>query len=297
MSKKTAQLRKKLRVSFAKLSRLYFIRRSQLNRSTLLTSHLRNLYCEDEIVVRTKGGFRMSVSPRDYISHRIFFFGQYDEEMSSVIQHHVWQGQTVWDIGAERGWFTLLMASTVGKEGRVDAFEAFPPTLDRLKANVQLNQMSWVNVNGVAISESTGKMWFVPPHYEGHGEKNCGGIGYLTNTFAPDSIEVPTITLDEYAERTGVKELAFIKMDIEGAEYDALKGAANIIKRCHPIIAIEYNALTSKRAGSSMKEVDALLDSFGYDRFTFQGHYTKLDISQLDPDEDHVFNVYCFPKR
>ena len=206
---------KRVHQLFAKASRYYYTRRAQPRYSRLLSTHLRKLYPDDELIVNTSGGFRMAVSPRDYISHRIFFYGEYDGGMSGVIRHHVWPGQTVWDIGAERGWFTLLMATIVGNEGRVDAFEAFPSNALKLKANVGLNSINCVNINAAAVSDFAGKMWFVPPSNEVTKEHksldHCGGVGYLTSERQADAIEVPTLTLDEYAAQTKCEKFIFHK--------------------------------------------------------------------------------------
>src|SRR5688500_15792534 len=101
----------------------------------LLRDRLRKLAIDKELRTRTKGGFSMFVSPRNYASYSIFFFGVYDPEMTSVFSHLIRPGQTVWDVGTERGWFSLLMGKLVGQNGRVDSFEAFPPNFKNFKAN------------------------------------------------------------------------------------------------------------------------------------------------------------------
>jgi FkbM family methyltransferase len=244
----------------------------------------------------------MYVSPHDYASYEIYFKGIYDRYMTNFFQAHLFEGNVCWDIGTERGWFTLLMANLVGNTGRVDSFEAFPPTFVKLKKNIDLNQFEWVNANNVAVSDSTGKMFFVPPTDEvtHHVDylHDCGGVGYLTQNATPDSIEVPTISLDEYAVNHPLERLDFIKIDIEGAEYAALLGAENIIRKIRPIIAIEYNQETALRAGTSIEKLDELLDSYGYDRFTFYSRLEKLQLEKYKDVADNyaVFNVYCFPR-
>jgi FkbM family methyltransferase len=244
----------------------------------------------------------MAVSPKDYISSGIYFFDEYDVVMSTMISHHVRPGQTVWDVGSERGWFTLLMANIVGESGRVDSFEALPSNAKKLSANVELNGMSWVNVNAVAVSSAESKMWFVPPSNEVTNHisflQHCGGVGYLADTCQPGAIEVPTTTLDVYAEQTGVEHLSFVKLDIEGAEVSALRGAQHVLRRCKPVIAVEYNRVTARRAGSSIEELDELLDSYGYDRFVYSGRFSKLNLANWKgcPEEQTIFDVYCFPR-
>lgn len=268
----------------------------------LLRDHLRKWGPKEELLVYTKGGFKMLVSPHDYISYEIYFMGLYDPLMTSFLQAHIFEGNVCWDIGAERGWFTLLMADLVGKTGRVDSFEAFPPNFVKLKNNVDLNQFEWVTANNIAISDSTSKMFFVPPSDEVTRYvsflQDCGGVGYLTQNPTPNSIEVPTVSLDDYVSTHPLKRLDFIKIDIEGAEYLALLGARNVISKFRPKIVIEYNRDALLRTGASIEKLDELLDQYGYDRYTFYGKMEKLQLEKYKdlPDSSVVFNIYCFPR-
>jgi FkbM family methyltransferase len=244
----------------------------------------------------------MFASPRDYASYEIFFLGVYDRLLTDFIKAHLPEGGVSWDIGTERGWFTLLMASLVGPRGRVDAFEAFPPNYRKLESNLVLNNFTWVNPNNLAVSNMTGLMHFVPPsdeitHHVGY-LKGCGGVGYLTPQPIPGSIVVATVSLDEYAERQPLDRLDIIKMDIEGAEHAALVGAARTIHRFRPKIAVEYNRECARRAGTSIEDLDQLLDSYKYDRFTFFGRLERLRLEKWNgrPDNETVFNVYCLPR-
>jgi FkbM family methyltransferase len=257
----------------------------------------------DELLIWTAEGFQMLASPHDYGSYEIFFFGVYDPMMTSLMKAQIPEGATCWDVGAYSGWFSLLMGQLVGPSGRVDAFEAFPPNFDKLKINVALNGFGWVHPYNLAVSNHTGQMHFVPPsdevtHYASY-LRYCSIVGYLTQNAMPGSIEVATTTLDEHAENTGVNRLDFIKIDVEGAEVAALLGAQKTLQRFRPKIAIEYNRETARRAGTSMEELDNLLDSIGYDRFNFWGRLEKLRLERWKdlPDNETVFNVYCFPRK
>jgi FkbM family methyltransferase len=245
----------------------------------------------------------MYASPHDYASYGIFFFGEYDPLMTAILKTHIREGSVCWDVGTERGWFSLLMARLVGPEGRVDAFEAFPPNHRKLETNLALNQFTWVHSNNLAVSDVVGSMHFVPPsdevtHHVGF-LKDCGGVGYLTSSAEPGSIKVPTTTLDQYAEESGIDRLDFLKMDIEGAEVAALRGAERTFRRFRPKLAVEYNRDTALRADSSIEELDALLESYDYDRFTYSGRLEKLRMKDWSDRSgtESVFNVYCFPRE
>lgn len=263
--------------------------------------HLRKWCVDEELPVPTERGFRMLASPRDYASYGIYFFGDYDPRMSRALTRFMKPGQTCWDVGCERGWFTLLMAHLTGSSGRVDAFEALPDNAERVDANVRLNGFDWVNIHAAAVSDEVGTVRFEPPSNaitnDAHLD-HCSGVGYVTDQPTERAIDVPAVVLDDVARRTGLHELHLMKMDIEGAEVAALKGAAETLDRFKPIVAVEYNRATLRRAGTSLDELDRLLESHGYERLFCRADGTfrrvDLDESAHKPDHHAVFNVYAF---
>jgi hypothetical protein len=129
--------------------------------------------------------------------------------------------------------------------------------------------------------------------------ENCSGVGYLTDQESADTIRVPTITLDQYALDTNLESLALIKIDIEGAEVQALHGASQVLRKFRPIVAVEYNRLALARSGTSIQELDDLLEAQGYERRLYRAGFHKFQLSDWDSVADHraVFNVYAFPRE
>ncbi|MEM6393302.1 MAG: FkbM family methyltransferase [Planctomycetota bacterium] len=270
----------------------------------LLRNHLRKLCDARELPVQTKWGFRMLASPRDYASFGIYFFGEYDPRMSAVIRRYVQPGDTAWDLGAERGWFALLMASRVGPMGRVDAFEPFPVSAQRLQRNANLNGMHWLHTHEAAAGRSHTTGHFEPPSPDAADHEafldHCSGVGYLANAPADHRLEVPVLPLDEHADAINLKRLDFVKLDIEGGEPDALLGMTQTLKRHKPMLAVEYNRATLRRAGSSLQHLDDLLDRLGYNRFAYRhGRFTPVNLHEAadKPDTHAVFNVYAFHRH
>jgi len=291
------------RLLLTKLGRRWF-RRFPSSRNRLFVRNRFRKWCvRAELPTCTSEGFWFFASPHDYASYGIFFFGDYDPLMTALLKAHIREGSVCWDIGTERGWFSLLMARLAGPEGRIDAFEAFPPNFRKLQENVALNKFTWIRSYNLAVTDRAGTMHFVPPsdevtHHAGY-LSDCSGVGYLATEPQAGSIEVPTMLLDQHAEQTGISRLDFVKIDIEGAEVAALRGAERTIRRFRPTLAVEYNRDTAKRAGTSIEELDRLLDSYGYDRFTFWGRLEKVRLSEWEgrSDDETVFNVYCFPRN
>lgn len=293
-----AELLKRPRLFLTKLLRRYTLKHGSRGIRNYIRNSGRKWCVDDELKVPTSQGFWMRASPKDYATYGIYFFGNYDLSMTSVFSHLIKPGDTVWDIGTERGWFTLQMAMLVGANGRVDSFEAFPPTVEKLKANVDLNNFHHVHVNGVAVCDVNSKMWFVPPSNNVTNNisflDHCNGIGYLTVSQESGAIEVNTINLNDYYESEKIQKVSLMKIDIEGAEVSALRGADKLIRKDKPVIAIEYNRQTALRGGSSVEELNELILSYNYKLFLFEKKFIPFDLSK-HTSEDIVLNVYCFP--
>jgi FkbM family methyltransferase len=277
-------------------------RRPTPERRRWVRTSFRKWCVDEEIVVGTPFGFQIAASPRDYASSSIYFFGDYDPLMTSVVRHFVREGQIAFDIGTDRGWFSLLMGSCVGPSGEVHAIEALPQNADRLRSNLALNGMSWVHVQEKAICDRSGTATFHLPTHDVIDDfpdvEHCSGVGYLTDIPSTSTITVPTLTLDEYVAERGIRRIDFLKMDIEGAEVSAFRGATNVLQRLRPIIAVEYNRITLERAGTSLQDLDEILNSLDYDRFELNGQFRKLSLDRYKdvPDHHAVFNVYAFPR-
>lgn len=287
----------------ARIGRAVFGRFSQTSVRRFVRNHYRRWCPEEQLRVETRYGFSILASPRDYSSYGIYFFGDYDPRMTDALRHLLRPGMTAWDVGTDRGWFTLLMASCVGRSGRVDAFEAFPPNVVRLRDNLALNDFPQVRVHAAAVSDQSGSMYFEPPEDAGQRDfpylGDCSGVGHLTLSPGPKAIRIPTTTLDEVAAREKLARLDLVKLDIEGAEPAALRGGRETLRRYRPTLVVEYNRMTLRRAGSSLEELDGMLDELGYERLHLTTTFRPVDLKKAAslPDEWVVFNAYCFPRE
>ncbi len=141
-------------------------------------------------------------------------------------------GDIVFDVGANFGGLTTVMSRMVGLRGIVCAFEASPRIVDKCQQNLILNGCYNVQLYHTAVySESYQEV----PIYLGNLLNDS--IYNLNETEAPE-YQVSTIALDDFVEETGLIP-NLVKMDIEGAEFDAVKGMINTIKTAKPHIILE----------------------------------------------------------
>jgi FkbM family methyltransferase len=172
--------------------------------------------------------------------------GLYELDTFRTLRQIVRPGDHVVDCGANVGYFTLQAARRVGPRGRVDAFEPDPLNRRRLEENLACNGApAQVKVHDVAVSDAEGSATLYHPAEaaRNHGESSLFSPGAGQ---AADAYSVRTARLDEVLDRTP----DVIKMDIEGAELGALRGATGLLKgERAPQWVIEHNVVSAKAAG------------------------------------------------
>ncbi len=133
------------------------------------------------------------------------------------------------DAGGNIG-VTALLLCTLLPAGHVHVFEALPSNALHLRRNIAVNGIANCTVNAVALGDKSGSITM-------HG---TGSSSHVATGDAAGSI--PMVTLDEYAVRTALDRLDFIKIDVEGFEPAVLDGGRTIIERFAPPILMEFNS-------------------------------------------------------
>ena len=154
-------------------------------------------------------------------------------------------GSTVWDCGTHIGFFTAAFARAVGKDGAVIGFEPDPYSRGRAEANLRLNQLSNASIHGFAVGAPSGTVSFVTTgnqtsHLLGTyvGGKELQGV---EKPKSDDVIEVQCISPNEALEKYGFPAPDIIKLDLEGAEVDALAHIDQVIAATRPILVVEVH--------------------------------------------------------
>jgi FkbM family methyltransferase len=189
---------------------------------------------------------------------RWMWAGAYEPELASLLKKTLKPEMTVIDLGANIGYFSVIAAALVGENGQVHAFEPMPQNLIRLRKN--LERFRWATVHPYAVSNVAGE---VPIHYS---DKEAGWASIhdehdLTNM--PCTSSVRAIRLDDWLQECSVNRIDFIKLDIEGSEFDALLSARQALSRFHPTIVAET------KGGWHYDEIRQLLGDIGYESRSF----------------------------
>jgi FkbM family methyltransferase len=184
-------------------------------------------------------GLWLHLNPR---TGQNYFEGGGETEVQEALQQLLRPGMTFYDIGANIGFFSLLAAGLVGKEGRVVAFEADPEIAARLREHVARNEFGWIAVEGEAVWSEPRMVFFARTDPATSPDR---GLGHVVSTSAGDTIRVSAVSLDEYTRSQPAPD--FIKCDVEGAEVEVFRGAERLLKKKHPGIICEMHSAENQR--------------------------------------------------
>src|SRR5919199_476927 len=157
---------------------------------------------------------------------------KHEEEIIELF--HPKEGDTVVDIGAHMGRYTIPSSKSVGSSGRVIAVEAHPYNFRILRHNLRLNKLKNVNaLNWAVYSKKARLKLYLPDEDLGYTMHHSLMTNYLASKYSREIerryIEVEADTLDNLLKTRGINDVNWIKIDVEGAEYEVLRGAKEIL--------------------------------------------------------------------
>lgn len=177
------------------------------------------------------------------------WLGSYESGKQSLFDSALREGDVVFDLGANVGFYSLLASRRVGKSGQVFSFEPVPRNLAFLRKHVDLNGARNIKVLELAVSDAAGTADF------GLGPNaSMGSIGAKGG----QTVTVETVSLDDLIESGNLPAPDVIKCDIEGGEFAALLGLRRTLGRSSPVL---FLATHGRKVHS---ECCAFLDSIGY---------------------------------
>lgn len=189
------------------------------------------------------------------------------------------EGDCFIDIGAHFGYFSLLAAYLVGNKGDIISFEASPQSFQVLEKNTKAYPQ--INAVNKAVAQEEGILHFYefPNLYS---EYNSFDITPFKNETwykhnQPTRIEIPSIPLNSFVD----KNPKLIKIDVEGAEFEVIKGAEIFSKKDDSIIVMEY--LNSHRGNDAHKKAYNLLVEWGFECYSIDQNGELL--SCVSPDK------------
>ncbi|MGH8497034.1 MAG: FkbM family methyltransferase [Gammaproteobacteria bacterium] len=228
----------------------------------------------------------LKVHADDVIGRHLYKYGSHDAEMTAFLQRHIEIApeDVIFDIGANIGWYSLVLDRIAPEGADIYAFEPEPENFGLLVENVARNRASKVHPirKGISDREEVRKLHLCPSGNRGRHS--------LLPINEGEAIDVPVVPLDTFwaEQHLGARVLRLLKIDIEGYEYIAFKGAGAALSRCRAVLA-EYSPAYMKKAGLEPVRVLQLLRGCGFTPYLIRGEEkVAADMAELANAERRV---------
>ena len=197
------------------------------------------------------GGLQGAHLLLDLQTEKDYWLGTYEPELQQAVAAFLKPGMVVYDVGANVGYISLLLARAAGPSGQVFAFEPLPANQERIRRNLALNaggDFAPIHLVPAAVVKQAGPVIFLT-HRSGAMGKAQGSAGRSDEHYQAE-IEVPGLSLDGFAFADGHPLPQVVKMDIEGGEVLALQGMPRLLASgaARPLMLVELHGPESARA-------------------------------------------------
>ncbi|MDQ3101753.1 MAG: FkbM family methyltransferase, partial [Bacteroidota bacterium] len=194
------------------------------------------------------------------LTHRMMFYDLYEENIMNFLEHYLRPGMTVFDPGANLGYFAAKCLGMVLPGGKVYSFEPSNTCLGRLRRDNKVDAITGWKLLPMALTDRTGGMTFYDtPRVISRGYACLEGVSTPGDRIAH---EVQVTTVDAFCEEHNIQRVHFLKLDIEGSELPALRGAEKMIANgALPVIMVETTLTQADRQTTT--QIDELLRSAG----------------------------------
>lgn len=185
------------------------------------------------------------------------FRDDYEPELA-FLRQYLRPGMVMVDAGACYGIYSLVAASRVGRSGLVLAIEPAANSYERLAGNVRLNRLVNVRPLRFALWDRRGDAFL--RHAADPGRNSLGEVESARTSGETVSLR----KLDDVLDEQQIRRVDVIKLDIEGAEAPALRGAIRTLRAQRPVVIFEENARAAAALGLGASEAAGILRSLGY---------------------------------
>ncbi|MEJ7829572.1 MAG: FkbM family methyltransferase [Segetibacter sp.] len=207
---------------------------------------------------KTGNFYLPSDAHQDIIANAIKNDEIFDEEIIICAKKYIIPGSTVLDVGTNFGQMSVLFSKMVGNNGIVYSFEADNFIFETLKRNIEANDCkNVVPVYGAVHDIANATLYFPEQDFDRFGTYGSYGIDYINKT----GREVPTVTID--SQNIGTK-ISFMKIDIQGGDLNALRGAEETIRRNQMPILFEFEYVFQDELKLDFQDYVDFVQHIGY---------------------------------
>jgi FkbM family methyltransferase len=246
-------------------------------------------------IYRDRYGNKLWLHPHYFIDYQIIAFGIYEPGLHRLFTELVRPGAICLDVGANIGDTTVNLLRLVGSEGRVFAFEPVPHLFRQLEENIALNSLaSAVSLHRIALSKETGtsKIGIAEQGYTNQGMAALHNEGPLRFS---QTIDIETVTLDDFVQTQKLVRIDLIKIDIQGAESWFFEGGKSTLLRFKPDLLFEVSPSDLKAFGLNSVDLLKSVENLGYNCYYVSKHGKILDLIHIESigEDFEADEVYC----
>jgi FkbM family methyltransferase len=213
------------------------------------------------------------------------------------------QNAVIFDVGANIGLYSLSYA-ILYQNANIFSFEPHPNTFSKLQTSINLNKdlKTRIKIFNIGLSNRNGFLDISIPTSSQHPrydpEKNILDSELCSIHGEGDhKIKCSFETLDNFCHHNGIKKIDFIKIDVEGHEYEVLEGAEKSIESTKPIICIEYNEITRTLSNYDNESFEKFFRDRGYTIYGLEyGWAHKLKYIKSLSNSNNISDIYCIPE-
>lgn len=239
------------------------------------------------IVWLTEDDIAIYTTADNYIEWKILAEGNYEEEVGKLIRISLKKGGVALDIGANIGLQSIRMAQCAGDTGRVIAFEPLIFLQRKFERNMALNRLNNVQLLPYALSDEhrTTVMNIAP------GEWNQGAFNISGKKPGSETQVMEIRTGDELPEISGLRRLDLVKIDVEGYEFQVIRGLARTLEKFRPRILFEYDTKYWQNSGQQLEDCYNLLRELGYDIYQVEASCCQVLHSAKEAEGGNLFCI------
>lgn len=226
----------------------------------------------------------------------------YKPGVSNFFASVLCEADSVIDIGAHIGYFSVLSATLVGEQGRVLAFEPEARHYRRLQDNIALNQCQNVTSFAMALGaeNTTARLFINADDDAAHALWNVGRhAAYLQSRMHCTTQNVQVASLDSVLHGADLPKVKLITIDTCGAEFEIIQGAVStILAQAVPYVVCGINRFGLQQMGTSEQELRQFMGYMGYDTYWIRAevpHLVPLAPDQYVESDNSLYVLFARP--
>ena len=240
---------------------------------------------DGSLVQKCIDGVNFELDLKEVIDSAMFYEGSRELGTSLALKKLCKPGHVVFDIGANVGSHALPMASYVGKQGKVYAFEPVPWAIKKLKRSLELNNFDNLVIESIALSDITEQEVEMDfrASFKVDSKSGVGQDGKVDNGWWSECehVKVRMETLDNYASNHQISRLDLIKLDVDGFEGKVFRGAFKTLKRFQPILIMEVAPAWAEMRGDNILDILHHIEQLNYKFYAEKDFKEIHNLTQL----------------